>query len=80
MWDGVVDGSNEWTAEVKCKTARIDGGWTIEAEIPLAQFHFEKALELNVCANNNPGDIHFNLFTTHGAFHERSAISPVLFK
>ena len=80
VWDGVIDGSSEWTAEVECKTARIDGGWTIEAEIPLSQFYFEKALELNICANNNPGDIHFNLFTTHGAFHERSAISPVLFK
>ena len=80
VWDGVVDGGNEWTAEVECKTAQIAGGWTIEAEIPLSQFQFENALELNICANNNPGSIHYNLFTTRGAFHERSAILPALFK
>ncbi len=79
VWDGLVDGGQDWTIDqCEFKSAQTPDGWTIEVAIPLAQFDFSGALELNVCANDNPGAIHYNLFPTQGAFHERSAISPVL--
>ena len=82
VWDGIVGDANEnaWTADCRVQAVQTEGGWTLEAAIPLAQFDFAGALELNVCANNNPGAYHLNLFPTFGAFRERSAICPVLFK
>ena len=82
VWDGIVGDANEnaWTADCRVQAVQTEGGWTLEAAIPLSQFDFAGALELNVCANNNPGAYHLNLFPTFGAFRERSAICPVLFK
>ena len=81
VWDGVDGKSDVWNAaQLESKAVRTAGGWTVEAAIPLAQFDFDGALELNVCANDNPGDRHFNLFVTRGAFHDRRNLAPVLFK
>ena len=81
IWDGINGDGRAWTlAQCEFKAARTPSGWTMEAAIPLAQFGFEGALELNVCANNNPGAIHYNLFPTQGALGHRAAISPVLLK
>ena len=82
IWDGISgdnDGEN-WTAECQFQSTTTTDGWVIEAAIPLAQFDFTGALELNICANDNPGSIHYNLFPTRGSFHDRTAISPALFK
>ena len=82
IWDGISgeDNGGNWTAECQFKSAKTADGWVIEAIIPLAQFGFEGALELNVCANDNPNSVHYNLFPTQDSFHNRSAISPVLLK
>ena len=81
IWDGVDGKSDTWNAaQLESKAVRTADGWVVEAAIPLAQFDFDGALELNVCANDNPGDQHFNLFVTRGSFHDRRSICPVLFK
>ncbi|MBR6471506.1 MAG: tyrosine-protein phosphatase [Victivallales bacterium] len=81
IWDGISgDNGGGWTAECQFKSAKTADGWTIEAVIPLAQFDFAGALELNVCANDNPDGVHYNLFLTQGNFHSRAALSPVLWK
>ncbi len=83
IWDGMItkDTDESWTIEhIEFKSARTPEGWTIEVAIPLAQFDLTGAVELNVCANDNPNAIHYNLFTTGGGFSSRSAISPLLLK
>ena len=84
IWDGIINNGGEnssWSVDsCEYKSARGSDGWTIEVVIPLAQFGFENALEFNVCANDNPNLIHYNLFPTQDSFHNRSAISPVLLK
>jgi len=78
--------SGAWNAEgVKAATQCKETYWTLELEIPLAQFGFTSPLEMNVCASDSlDGSVLnrklFNIWQTNGSFHSRAAIHPVLKK
>ncbi|MBR6470675.1 MAG: tyrosine-protein phosphatase [Victivallales bacterium] len=66
----------EWQSAV----SQDDEGWTVEAAFPLAQFNFDAPLEINICTTDQPGEAHYNLFTTNGSFHNRAVMGVVLLK
>ena len=80
LFDGKRQDST-WNMEsCSSATSQDDDSWTVEAAIPLAQFNFDAPVEINVCTSDQPGEAHFNLFVTHGSFHNRAVLGPVLMK
>ena len=80
LFDGKKQDSS-WNMESwESATSQDDEGWTVEAAIPLAQFNFDAPLEINICTSDQPGEAHYNLFITHGSFHNRAVMGPVLLK
>ncbi len=80
----ILDGIGQntaWTIEgMEYKCAECDGGWVLEASIPLAQLNLPNAIEINLCTTDVPGNIQRNLGATGGVYHNREALRPILLK
>lgn len=80
LFDGKRTDSSWNLQEYDSAVSQDAEGWTVEAAFPLAQFNFDAPLEINICTTDQPGEAHYNLFTTQGSFHNRSVMGVMLLK
>ncbi len=55
-------------------------GWSLEVALPLDFFELKGFPVINVCFNDQPRPVQLNLVPTGGAFHNRSAMLPLIFE
>ncbi len=71
----------DWnTDQFSSATARVSDGWTVEVAIPLKQFKFTNALELNLCTDCPSTKVRANLGAPVDDYHERTSYRPLLYK
>ena len=80
IYDGKKNDGKWDLTDCSVAAKRAKDAWTMELALPLAQFNFDEPVEINICANDNPHTKLFNLTTTNGTFHNRSAMLPVILK